>query len=139
MSILSSYIFLLLFIETTLSRQTRTIGYIVCVRILPSTISYQKLVDNTQKPSASWFQWHAKALIENIGNKKCTWTTSWSATSSATSIRFCCWIGPAAARPKFQREAPSLGSVHRSIFILKMRSLHNIITKNTVYLIDGVQ
>lgn len=65
-SILSSHILMLLLVKKTLSGQTRTVRHIVRMRILPSTIPHQKLVNNTQKSTASWLERHAQAPTKNV-------------------------------------------------------------------------
>lgn len=107
MPILSPHILLLLFAETPLSRQTRTVGHTVCVRVLQPAIPHQKLTHHTQELATSWIEWDAEASTQNVGHQKRTRTTSRSIASTA-SVRFRRRARPAATRHQFQGEALGL-------------------------------
>lgn len=72
------------------------------MRVLPKTISHEKLIDHTQESSASWIERCAETFTKNISYQKCA--ASWATTSTSASVRLSRWIWSTTSRNEFQYE-----------------------------------
>lgn len=123
MSILPTHVLVLLLAKATLPGQARAVRYALRVRVLPSTLSHEKLADNTQKLAASRLKWNVEATAKDVSDQECSRPPRATAPT-ASSVWLRCRAGPAASWHTTIKETQSIIAITNALsneFILDMK------------------